>query len=89
MNGKVVIEITEVGQFTLDVRVKQPSKLGWLCIFDGLIESMKLSDMDRMMFGLTIAAGGMKTISGRAPDMVEMSTEVVDRLKKMKGTQDD
>jgi len=82
MPGRIVIEVQGPGRLSVDMRVKNISRLDKLFIFDALAESFELDERGRKVIGASIFAGGVKKVLGVSPDTVAIPVEVLDYLEK-------
>lgn len=81
MKGKIIIDITKTGVFSLDMRVDEMSVFDELCIVDALVEAFDCDEDERKLIGGCILMGGLKQM-GMTAVRVDVPEKLADILRK-------
>ena len=81
MKGKIIIDVTSPGVFSIEMRVDEISGFDELCIVDALVEAFDCDEKERELIGGCILLGGLKQL-GVTAVRVDVPNELANRLRK-------
>lgn len=86
MKAEITIKVNGINNITVSVKTTPLHKFEKLMLIDALCESLQLADgEERVVIGSTIAAGGLKAVSGVPAKQMEIDVNALkEALRKDK-----
>ena len=89
MEGTIKIEALKGVGLSVEMDVRNVSRLDMMACFDALADGFRLKEDDKKIMGAFIAMGGVKAIPGALAAKVEVDKEMFELFKKMGESKDE
>ena len=88
MEGTIKIEALKGVGLSVEMDIRDVSRLDMMACFDALADGFKLNEEDRKIMGIFLALGGVNALPGGVAAKVTVDKEMFELFKKAKDTQD-
>ena len=89
MEGTIKIEALKGVGLSVEMDVRNVSRLDMMACFDALADGFRLDEEDRKIMGLFMAVGGVNALPNAVAAKVEVDKEMFELFKKMKESNDE